>query len=496
MGNWLKICSLLLLQTTLFSAVTARATGVDDDVGPPFLNIEDVVDALQADFPYLAPADVSLHIPDHIFYSPTVVELQRHIESTPGWKEAFETAINDSVSTGIEFQGVHDIPSLLDYLTRLLVWMPSEVEDGKFMYDKFALLGFLFDHPSIIALPDAQNPIAPSQFKKPKRYLTEWLIRYNRSLGAWLGSPESISPETVETFRSAPKFNMDDYIEPEGGWATFNDFFARHVKPEKRPIAGIDDPCIIIQPADSVFDGAWPISSNKEVTIKGVPWPIQELFNGSKYVDKFKDGLFTHSFLNINDYHRQHAPVSGKIVEVQNIDGYAYAIASVANPAGVEAADSSDSPDSSESSDEDLELFGSGKGNRGRSRSGLAEEGFPDHDKSGKPELTVKRRLQLDDEAGFQFLQLRGLIVIEATELGGYVAILPIGMGQCSSVMITVKEGDDVKKGDEISYFQFGGSDVVMIFSKDMNVQMTAQEGTHYLMGEAIAKAVPVVVPS
>ncbi|KIJ34058.1 hypothetical protein M422DRAFT_35236 [Sphaerobolus stellatus SS14] len=55
----------------------------------------------------------------------------------------------------------------------------------------------------------------------------------------------------------------------------------------------------------------------------------------------------------------------------------------------------------------------------------------------------------------------------------GLVAVLPIGMAQVSSVVLQAKAGD-VIKGDQISYFQFGGSDVVSIVQKDANVRFTA----------------------
>jgi phosphatidylserine decarboxylase len=36
-------------------------------------------------------------------------------------------------------------------------------------------------------------------------------------------------------------------------------------------------------------------------------------------LDSFNDGVFTHSFLAITDYHRYHLPVSGIIKEVKKV---------------------------------------------------------------------------------------------------------------------------------------------------------------------------------
>ncbi|VDB86418.1 unnamed protein product [Peniophora sp. CBMAI 1063] len=90
------------------------------------------------------------------------------------------------------------------------------------------------------------------------------------------------------------------------------------------------------------------------------------------------------------------------------------------------------------------------------------------------------------DRPGYQFLQARGLILIE-NPLLGRVAVLPIGMAQVSSVVLSVQKGDTVRKGQEISYFQFGGSDIVMVFQKGANVKFDQKIGEHYNFGTKVA---------
>ena len=73
----------------------------------------------------------------------------------------------------------------------------------------------------------------------------------------------------------------------------------------------------------------------------------------------------------------------------------------------------------------------------------------------------------------------------------GLVTLLPIGMCQVSSVVLTVKAGDNIKKGDEVSYFQFGGSDCVLVFQEKAKVTILGAKskvaGQKYLVGEALA---------
>jgi len=88
------------------------------------------------------------------------------------------------------------------------------------------------------------------------------------------------------------------------------------------------------------------------------------------------------------------------------------------------------------------------------------------------------------DGTGFQWRQERGVLVL-STEHIGLVAIVPVGMGHVGDVVLTPDVGAKLFKGEEFGYFQFGGSDVIMVFQKDQ-VEITAEVGRHYLQGEKI----------
>ena len=42
-----------------------------------------------------------------------------------------------------------------------------------------------------------------------------------------------------------------------------------------------------------------------------------------------------------------------------------------------------------------------------------------------------------------------------------------------------------MRKGDPLGYFLFGGSDIIMIFSEDLNFSLTAEAGMYLEMGNA-----------
>ena len=92
------------------------------------------------------------------------------------------------------------------------------------------------------------------------------------------------------------------------------------------------------------------------------------------------------------------------------------------------------------------------------------------------------------DYAGYEFMQARGCIIIDTETENGLVAVLPIGMAQVSSVNLSRQCGDYVKKGEEISWFEFGGSDIVLVFEKVADAKSFAPIGQHHLMGEAFCQ--------
>ena len=48
----------------------------------------------------------------------------------------------------------------------------------------------------------------------------------------------------------------------------------------------------------------------------------------------------------------------------------------------------------------------------------------------------------------------------------------------------TIVPGAKVEKGDPLGYFLFGGSDIVMLFIKDLDFEFTAEKDEHLLMGQ------------
>ncbi len=377
------------------------------------------------------------------------------------WEKDFEEAIREAQKHNVlSLAHIRTVEDYLQYINGLVEWAPREIGDSRLIYDKIVEFYFFLDQPSLSQL---QNPIQPDRIpcldSKPVGHdspeggavetpdltaLSQWIVDFADAWGSFLDTEPSAAH--IESFRTDPTFNYDEYMSPPSGYKTFNQFFARHVKPGMRPVAAPEDDRVIVAPADSTFVGWWQINQNNQVyvtenplDIKGILWSIDQLLDCSEYAERFRGGIFTHSFLNTFDYHRWHSPVAGTVIEKKIIQGQAYLDVKT-KPAIVDG-----------------------------------------------EEVTVLNAL---DGTGYQFVQTRGLVVIDSPM--GLVACLPMGMAQVASVVITADLGVTLAKGEELGYFQFGGSDFVMVFERSSNVQLISQVNVHVQQGTWIGNSYPV----
>ncbi len=375
------------------------------------------------------------------FAHPVIDDLCRLIHQHQ-WEARFEQAF--AAVRRYQIAGFPDLCSLNDYfswLVGLLEWTPCENSQGREIYNRICEFYFVLDQPSLRELQSPQTPCVPAP---PLTPLSGWMVDFARAWGSFLDMPASLTAQSLQSFYQSPAYNMGEYITDPGGWKSFNQFFARHVKPGYRPVAAPLDDQVLVSPADSTFVGAWAISADSHITVKSLRWSLDELLADSPFRDRFRSGIFMHSFLNTTDYHRLHTPVSGRVLESRVIHGQVY-----------------------------LDVIAK-----------------PTSDDDDAHQLTREPVLHAQDGTGYQFSQARGLLVLESSI--GLVAVLPVGMCQVSSVVMTADVGVKLRKGEEFAYFQFGGSDVVMLFEASANVSLIMQPGVHYKQGNWIGQSFPV----
>jgi len=346
------------------------------------------------------------------------VLLKKHEKD--GWEKLLVDSITEAKALAVAAKvPMHELlPGDLDgyfkFLHHMVHWIPREDVPREVFY-MLCSFYWLIDQP-----PGRKLQTFPE--------FNQWMHDFARDWGSFLNTTDSA--KGIQTFLDDPDFHPDEYMHNPSGWLTFNQFFAREVKPGLRPVIGITNDDIITSPADSTFKEKFPIDDRDEITVKHTHrYKILDLLEGSPYRDRFAGGLFMHSFLGPNDYHRFRAPVRGTVLECRAITGRVYL---------------------------DVQI--------------------QDGDWSAP------------DGAGYEFTQERGLIIQDSPV--GLVATLPIGMAQVSSVNMTAVVGAYLNKGEEFGYFMFGGSDIIMLFEADSGVEITAAPGIHYNCGMGVGEVI------
>lgn len=141
----------------------------------------------------------------------------------------------------------------------------------------------------------------------------------------WLGSrmDKATSVESIQPFIDEYHINMDESVKQVGDFASFNDFFARKLKFESRPIHHEPEcPNVAVFPADARHTG-WQCASEMEgAFVKGQKFDLPALLGDDELAAQFEHGSVVLSRLCPLDYHRFHFPAEGMPGKTHAIDGY------------------------------------------------------------------------------------------------------------------------------------------------------------------------------
>ncbi|KAH9477927.1 L-tryptophan decarboxylase [Psilocybe cubensis] len=232
------------------------------------------------------------------------------------------------------------------------------------------------------------------------------------------------------------------YITPDPeavnrGYQSWDEFFTRKLQPNVRPI---DDPlnnCLIHSACEStpyrIPSPSESVKAHDQFWLKGQPYSLWDMFNFGPghnderqfYVEKFVGGKVYQAFLSPQDYHRWHSPVNGTIVKTFTLPGTYYAVL----------------PDNG------------------------AEPDDPSLEERDPHGALIRSQAWLTMNAA------RAIIFIEADNPDiGLLCFIGVGMAEVSTCDVTVKDQQQVKIGDELGMFHFGGSSHALIFGPHVNI--------------------------
>lgn len=328
---------------------------------------------------------------------------------------------------------VKDVNHLLEQLNKVLTVAPD--------YNETLLVGtpfsaiLLWTMGSKSGFAAYRNEKINNMFKKLLKVYSKFLSSrkslyvFNKGPNGWMSAP-AMKKLKMENYEYKPN-------EKYWGFNSWNDFFTRKLAKGVRPITEPDNDKVVVSGCDStIYKIAKDVKLYSKFWIKSQPYSLIDMLGGDvKFAKIFEGGIVYQAFLNPFNYHRWHSPISGTIVKAYVKEGLYFS---------------------------QIEAYG---------------ENETDQDHS---------------ESYITSVQTRSLIIIKAKNKKlGYVCMMPVGMVEISSCIIDkkIKKGYEVKKGEELGYFQFGGSTHCLIFEKNKIKEIKRTKG-FVKMGEEIMETI------
>ncbi len=137
----------------------------------------------------------------------------------------------------------------------------------------------------------------------------------------------SFTRSQIKPFVEQYGLDLNEAIVPPAGFASFNDFFIRALKPSARPLA--TNSMALISPADSRLQ-AFRIEGNPRLMIKGTPATLPQLLGLPALDPGYEGGLALIFRLAPSDYHRFGYVDNGVQGPVQIVKGPLHSVSPLA----------------------------------------------------------------------------------------------------------------------------------------------------------------------
>ena len=339
---------------------------------------------------------------------PVLAEFQTLIDSDPVVRLYLNEMIAQ-VPQNRHYRKRHldSVQELLQLINEVLTMAPEYSEDAMVVLPLGAILDWTMGTPAgFAAFRDRRiNAMLKKILSVWCEFLSSGDSRYvlNDSPSGWKGEAARAAIG-IEQYQHDPD---DEYW----GFSSWNDFFTRRLADGARLVDSPDDDGVIVSACESTPYGvAVDVQLQDEFWLKSQPYSLQDMLGNDESARQFVGGTVYQAFLSATNYHRWHSPVAGKIVRAFTLEGTYY---SEADSEGADAVE-------------------------------------PRYSQSYLAHVAA-----------------RAVIIIEADNPAiGLTAFVPVGMSEVSSCLIDpkIEPGYHVEKGEELGYFQFGGSTHCLVF--------------------------------
>jgi len=109
------------------------------------------------------------------------------------------------------------------------------------------------------------------------------------------------------------------------GFASFNEFFTRALRPDVRPID--THPNVLVSPVDGTVSQIGSLEASRLLQAKGIYYTLEHLLDGAaEYAARFVGGSFATLYLAPFNYHRIHMPLTGTLRAAWYVPGDLFSV--------------------------------------------------------------------------------------------------------------------------------------------------------------------------
>ncbi|HUO83050.1 MAG TPA: archaetidylserine decarboxylase [Gammaproteobacteria bacterium] len=158
------------------------------------------------------------------------------------------------------------------------------------------------------------------QYPLPQHLISRLVHRAARARARWWKNA------LIRAFVRGYAVELAEAAVPDpSAYESFNDFFTRALKPGARPLPA--DPDALISPADGELARFGSVVDGTLMQAKRHWFRLDELLGGDPALAaRFAGGPFATLYLAPRDYHRVHAPLSGRLCEMILVPGRLFSV--------------------------------------------------------------------------------------------------------------------------------------------------------------------------
>src|ERR1700689_787912 len=344
---------------------------------------------------------------ERVVSQPVLTESQELIDTDPVVRMSLNQMIAQVPSTKpYRKRHLENVPHMMRLINEVLTTAP-EFGPNMVATPLGAILDWTMGTPAGFAA--FRDPRVNAMIKKILNAWCEFLssgdslYALNDSPSGWKCA-EARRAVGIEQYEHDPK-------DEHWGFASWNDFFTRRFEDGERPVASPDDDKVIVSACEATPYGiSTDVKRQDRFWIKSQPYSLEDMLANDDSVDQFVGGTVYQAFLSATNYHRWHSPVAGTIVRAFMVEGTYYS--------------------------------------------------EPDSEGADAVE-------PMNSQSYLAHVAARAVILIEAEDpVIGLMAFIAVGLSEVSSCLIRpgIEPGYHVEKGEELGYFQYGGSTHRLVF--------------------------------